>query len=90
MKTCLVAVILLLYAANVSCRRDGAPVQACANLTPGHGATPIDPSNSPPPYYIVASELPFVGGMYMYTAGTTYSSKLQLANTKLMCNVYIQ
>ena len=83
MKTCLSLAILLHCAITVLCRSSGAPPEACATLVPQHGFNPINPADSPPPYYIVSSQLPILNGNYMYRAGETYDSTWNYNYTKL-------
>lgn len=72
----LVLTLLLASVQNVFCLPTGAPTQACSNLMPNHGGNAAtDPNTSPPSYYIVSRQLPFVDGNYMYTAGESYDSK---------------
>jgi hypothetical protein len=59
---------------SVSGRPGGAPTTACSTLTPVHGTSPIDPTASPPTFFIVSDLIQSDNGEF--TSETTYNMQL--------------
>ena len=64
--------IFLLLVLSLSAQSIGVSTEACTNLTLNNNASRIDPSVTPPPFYIVTDLIEKYRGKY--GAGQTYDS----------------